>query len=157
MNCNAILGQYPISSNANANVRIYDGSGNVLASTTVLTTDPIVGSSQLFYSQAITPVTLSANTTYYIAEDGAQNAYYGASGKTTDPSISYGTGVSATSAGATPTSDAIGLGTNSYFGPNFEVASVPEPSSMILLGLTFGLIGCTAWMRRQRGAVVTAV
>ena len=40
---------------------------------------------------------------------------------------------------------------------SFEVIiGVPEPSSMILLGLAVGGIGFGAWMRRRRGAVETA-
>jgi hypothetical protein len=43
-------------------VRLYDGNGNVLASATVTTSDPQEGSPILFYSHAIAPVTLAADT-----------------------------------------------------------------------------------------------
>lgn len=50
-------------------VRLYTAGGTVLASTTVTTSDPQEGSPVSFYSHAISPVSLLANTTYFIAED----------------------------------------------------------------------------------------
>jgi hypothetical protein len=62
----------PTGSGTAGTVRLYNGSGTVLASARVLTSDPREGS-PLFYSQAISPVSLAANTTYCIAEDTSAN------------------------------------------------------------------------------------
>jgi hypothetical protein len=52
---------------------------------------------------------------------------------------------------AFPTTDFYGDG--SYFGPNFEIAAVPEPSSLLLSGLT--VLGMVAyfWRKQKRRAM----
>ena len=52
-------------------VRLYNSVGTVLASATVTASDPTEGTPILFYSHAIAPVTLAANTSYFIAQDFA--------------------------------------------------------------------------------------
>jgi hypothetical protein len=86
-------------------VRLYNGVGTVLASATVTTSDPQEGWPIPFYSQPITPVSLAAGETYYIAEDFAPSttAYLLASGLTTDPEITYGGAVLALGQGQNPT------------------------------------------------------
>lgn len=121
-------------------VRLYDGSGTTLASATILATDPTVGSPISFHSHAIAPVTLLANTTYYIAQDTTPSAtfYIQVSGLTTDSSITYDGGVVG-SEGQNPTKDSpngINYYTPDYFGPNFNIGpaaiSTPEPSTLVL-------------------------
>jgi PEP-CTERM motif len=142
---------------AGEQVRLYDGSGTTLASATVLPTDPTVGSPFAFYSQAITPVTLSANTTYYIAEDTTPsvNLYLAVSGLTTESSITYDHGVYGI-AGSNPLTDSPN-GTMyyspDYFGPNFNgnvslTVSSPEPSTFLIAGL--GGMAFLVYARRHR-------
>src|SRR5262249_34043423 len=75
---------------------LYDGGGHILASATLTTADAQEGSPIRFYTQAITPVTLAANQTYYIAEDilGNTTQFYVRTGTpTTSPLITYGASV----------------------------------------------------------------
>ena len=140
------------------NVRLYNSAGTTLRSATVLNTDPIEGAPTTFYTHAVTPLALAASTTYYIAMDedptftNATFVQEGASGLTTNSGITYGSAVAALGFGTNPTSLIVTNPTNpAWFGPNFDVASVPEPSSMILLVLAVGGVGFTASMRRRRG------
>ena len=52
-------------------MRLYDGTGNVLATVTALPTDPTETTGGLVYSvhSLQTPVHLASNTTYFIAGD----------------------------------------------------------------------------------------
>ena len=141
------------------NVRLYNAAQVLQASTTVLNTDPVEGTAPArFYSHAITPVTLLADTTYFISMDFPTGtaAQFEVGGLTTDPSITYGAAVLTNSGlGQDPITDMDnGQDNPGDFGPNFDIGTaVPEPSSIILLGLFVGVIGCGAWMRRRRGAV----
>lgn len=142
-------------------VRLYDGTGTILAEATVTTSDPhpysipfggvgLPGTLPL-YVAAITPVTLAADTTYYIAADTPNNASFISQlgGLTTDPSITYGHGVSVFGLGNDPFTDSTGLPPG-YLGPDFIIGTtaVPEPSSIILSG--FAVIGVMVYMRRGR-------
>jgi hypothetical protein len=154
------LDAYDATGDGANNVRLYDGSGHVLAQATVTNSNPTEGSPVLFHTVAITPVTLLANTTYYIAEDTINNTtklYYNGTGLTTDPSITYNGSVIAIGTGQTPTSNPY-FGTSkdpSEFGPNFDIRSggaIPEPSTVVLTAIG-GLIGLGYRWRRRKAKV----
>jgi hypothetical protein len=78
---------------AATDVRLYDGSGTVLASAMVSTADTLEGSPEPFYAHAITPVSLSAGVTYYIAADDpatpARIVNYDVRSLTVNPAVTY--------------------------------------------------------------------
>jgi hypothetical protein len=125
-------------------VRLYDGTGNVLATVTALTTDPTETTGGLVYSvhSLQTPVHLASNTTYFIAGDipGNTNPDYPTdlTTITTVTGITYGGTVSETGFGHTPTTDARFAGFLGNTVPvNFDLSSsavVPEPSTAVVAG-----------------------
>ena len=136
-----------------SNVRLYDGLGTVLASTTVTSADPTDGT---FRFHVISPVTLAASTTYYVAADivVSQLSEYSVTGLTTNPAISFGAAVESLGLGMKPTSDLQGGAFNpGYFGPSFEISAVPEPSGLALFGLGVGAIALLRRVRAKKGAV----
>jgi hypothetical protein len=144
-------------------VRIYNGSGTILATTTVSTSDPTETAGLTWFSHAISPVTLPTNTTLYIAEDAPTGLFYsvGTSTPVMSNGLGYGApggavivrGVSTSVTGGTPTTDFLGSNVlnPSYFGPNFDLgtAVVPEPSTLISGG-TAVLVGLVIAWRRHR-------
>jgi Domain of unknown function (DUF4082) len=103
------------------NVRIYDASGNVVASAGVTATDPLVGSAG-FHSHALTtPITLSAGT-WYIAQDipAGETVLVGAD-IVNSPEVTYLSSLVGSGLGGTPTTDLFGgVFAPGIFGPNFE-------------------------------------
>jgi hypothetical protein len=140
---------------AGTQVRLYNAAGTTLASATVLATDPIEGSPTPFFSHAITPLSLMAGQTYYIAEDYREvdpDPLANATFTKIDPSVAYGSAVFAFGLGQNPTSNALNIPFlhNGYFGPNFDIATVPEPSSFVT-GLTAMALGlCRHWRRARQ-------
>jgi hypothetical protein len=128
-------------------VRLYNSSLTILASATVGPSDPTSGSPTAFYSHAITPVNLAAGTTYYLAQD-VSLVDVSVTGLVTNPAINYLGGLR--SAGTvTPLTDGLGgVVAPAYFGPNFEIASVPEPGTLYSLGA--GLSVVVFLCRRRR-------
>jgi hypothetical protein len=136
----------------NGRVYIYNSAGQVLTSANVLSTDPTEGIGVQFFSQSISPVTLAAGTEYFIAEDifaRSTGFFVNATGLATNPAITFDTEIISGTLDSTPTTDAFGGGYNpGAFGPNFDIAQVPEPSSAAVFGA--GLAALVAWRRRTR-------
>ncbi len=135
---------------AGQEVRLYQGDGTVLASALVMSSDAQEGSPP-FYSHSITPVTLAADTTYYIAQDLPQgvNAWLSVdSPVSTDPAITYLSSVGGQGMGGKPLVDELFDGNldPAYFGPNLDIV-LPEPAGMLAFGA--GFIGLTVVRRRR--------
>jgi Domain of unknown function (DUF4082)/PEP-CTERM motif len=133
-------------------VGIWNGSGTLLGSATVPsgTAGMLVDG---FRFVSVTPFTLGAGA-YAIGAYGNQTSLdafeFGLGGSTTIPALTLGGAVEAASLPNTltfPTSPE-GFATQGYFGPNFMVATIPEPSTISLLALAFGLAGFFKAMRR---------
>jgi hypothetical protein len=140
---NGLVDSYPVG--------IWNSSGTLLNSATVAsgTTDPLINQ---FRYTAITPTLLAAGQTYFIGAlylDGNDPLIFpgAAVGFATDPSITfiqseYAVGGSLSFPNLSVSTDP------SYFGPNFLLTStVPEPSTLLLLGSgLLGLVGLR-WRR----------
>jgi hypothetical protein len=133
-------------------VGLWDSSGTLIDSTTVTTTDPLT--LQWRYHPA--PAVLAAGQTYFIGAlftSGADPVVFPGFGGTvtTIPQISY---VQATYAGGGSLSDPTNPdGTNGFFGPNFTVSTIPEPSTWALMLIGFGALGLAARANRKAAAV----
>ena len=130
-------------------VRLYDGLGTLIASATVMPSDPQEGS-PLFHSHSIAPVTLTASSTYYIVQDvpGGTSAWFGVAAPVTVAEIAYDGPVSVEGLGLNPITDlAAGVLAPGYFGPNFDVA-IPEPAAILAFGMGLTALGLVS--RRQK-------
>ena len=127
-------------------VSIWDSSKNVVVSATVTNS----GSSDAGYVwESVTPVTLSAGTYRIGAAIYGDDYYYsGASSVITETPITYSGGVYAVGGFDYPENLS---SNNGRFGPNFTITAVPEPGSMLLLGM--GVAGLMA-LRRNKTDVV---
>jgi hypothetical protein len=132
-------------------VGLWDSLGNLLASTTVATTDVLVN--QWRYS-GIVPVALTAGADYYVGAlytSGSDNVVFpGSSGVSTTANITY---LNATyGEGSTLTDPTIAFGTNGFYGPN--IAAAPELSTWAMMLIGFAGIGFVG--RRAARRSVTA-
>ena len=136
----------------NHDVGIYNSIGNLLVSTTVLTTDPLTS---WFRFHDITPYTLLGSNTYYIqgVSSGVENYTWETTGFTVDPSINFIKDASKSPAGGVL---AFPNGSNLFtqadgggiFGPNFDTKPVPVPPTVLMLGS--GLLGLAGWRRFRK-------
>lgn len=143
-------------SNVNSTeVRLFDASGTTLASATVSKSDPVeTAGSVSYYTHVISSVTLAANTTYYIVQDASSTAAYDANVTSVAMAggLTYGAGVAAAGTGQNPTSDSLGGSSfaNKYFGPNFNIRAVPEPSALVQLSLAGAIALGLSWRKIRR-------
>jgi hypothetical protein len=137
------LGVYDYESNGFVSsphpVGLWDDAGNLLASTTVSSSDTLIGG---FRFSDIVDVSLTAGSHYRIGaqmlSDVTADARHAGGSITTDPRITYELDRFTYGAGLQfPTTPGL---TKGYFGGNFLIADapptiVPEPSSLALLGI----------------------
>ena len=140
---------------SSATVRIYaDGTTTNLLSQAVLSTDP-VSTDALYIYHNVAPLVLNAGTKYDVVADlpinPSDNTHnmervfqtVSASG------VTFNNAVSANGTGQFPTTDVLtffGTPEGAYFGPTFQIQTVPEPSTFVLL--TLGVVALTAARKR---------
>lgn len=128
-------------------IGLWDGAGNLLTSTTIPAGTGSVLNSGFRYFDIIDLV-LGVGTGYII---GATNfdvdrLLVNTSSVTTDPSITFH-GNRFIDGGGVLTRPTNTFSSNSYFGPNFTITSVPEPSMLVLLAL--GVLGLVSNRRKR--------
>lgn len=132
----------PTGSNpVNRLVGIWDSNGNLIGSACVGSTCGSTYQGSFWVSPA--SVVLSVGTYViggYVLANGADPFVLGAPTITTDPKITYlGSLFTVSNSLVEPTHSCCGQG---FFGPDFSVSGVvPEPSSLILAGLSLGMAG----------------
>lgn len=148
------LGYTTVGFGSNQDVGIWDAGGNLLASTTVSTSDPVVG----HFAWASIPNLALAAGTYVIG--GTYNGGpfpSGAAGVTSAPGYSWITDLQAFGSGLNfPTvSTGGGYGQNGIPQVNFSLAgAVPEPAGWALMIGGFGLMGGALRLRARKTLAV---
>ncbi len=118
----------------NHDVGLWDSNGNLLASTTITSGSPVIGTGGFLW-ESITSVILTAGDYYYVAgETGSDNYSYGPSGVTVNPAISF-VAAAYVSSGTLAFPTSTDPGTVGYFGGNVVLGATaaPEPSSALLV------------------------
>jgi hypothetical protein len=131
-------------------VGIYnDATQALLVSTTVLTTDPDMGTAP-WRVDSITPYVLGVGTYDIMAVTGDDNYTYGPTTLTTIPQITFVQDEYCTPASAALAFPNATDGSQAYFGPSFTVETgTPEPASVLMIG---GGLLLAAGLRLRRHA-----
>jgi Domain of unknown function (DUF4082) len=133
-------------------VGLWDSSGNLLASTTVPLNGTVVGDFR--YELISSPLTLAADTTYYLGAFYASGAMdmtpLEDTGATTDPDIILGDGAFSTASTLTfPDFTSSGFD-EGFFGPNATyLQTAPEPPVYAIVSIMGGLLGFFCWRRKR--------
>ena len=128
-------------------VGIYNSSGTLLVSTTVVNSDPLTS---WFRMHSIAPTLLAAGQTYYImGVTGAENYTFDPTGFAVDPSITFVADVFNNVPSAVLAFPNDTAGVTGWFGPNFATSAVPVPPTVLLLGS--GLLGLVGLRRFRKG------
>jgi len=134
-------------------VGLWDLDGNLLASTFVDNSDPLVNDKWRFHE--ITPVTLTSGQSYIVGGQGGADFTAFINTPYVDPRITfvqdrhgYVGSFSNDPLFFPNESDNRGLNEASYFGANFQLAAVPEPGSLVLFGFAAVWGGLAARRRR---------
>jgi hypothetical protein len=146
-------------------VGLWDAAGNLLASATVTSSSPTIGSADWSYASIVPvapvpPVTLTAGDTYYVASFGSDaNFTWATGGLTVDPRINFvlDAYVSSTSL-QFPTNTSLinaDLG-GGYFGGNVILGSVPEPSTWAMMLAGLAGLGLAGWRRARKAGAAPA-
>ncbi len=141
------LGFYDDSKNdltQSHDVGIFDSTGNLLVSGTVVPGSTLVG---WFRYVPVTATLLPAGQIFRIAAvTGSEKYTWDPTGFATDPAITYLRDRWIAGSTLTFPTSTDNLAGGGYFGPNFD--TVPEPASVLLIGS--GLTGLALLRRRRR-------
>jgi hypothetical protein len=131
-----------------SNVGIYNSLGSLLVSTTVTSSDALNG---FFRMAAISPFALGVGNDYYIAgTTGSDNYTFNPNGFSTISQIQFVANAYRESS-TLVFPDEGSTASTGYFGPNFAVSTVPEPSTYALMIPALLIVG-TAVRRRRTNA-----
>jgi hypothetical protein len=137
------LGAFTYLGNQNIEIGLWNSSGTLLASQTITSASTVIDQSRY---QSIAPVDLTADQTYYLAAfslsgplgaivvtpDTAPNGFAMMS-----PDIQLGQVAYSSNSGFTFPSTIDGSTGDAIIAPNFEFQPVPEPSTILLSGVSF--------------------
>lgn len=154
------------SLNADHRVGLWDSTGALLGSATILAPGPALSDGFRYVAAPFAPFTLTAGKTYFIGGRdllGDGDSYItGLSLVITDPAITFKGSARSPDGSGFAFPSITTAGGRGRFGPNFlfdvapkVTAGVPEPATWGMMILGFGLAGATLRRRRQDAAAIT--